>query len=204
MEVDMHFMADVRLLCDDCEGKRFKKHVLEVQFREKNIDEILHTTVKEAKDLFAESPAIVEKCTLLEEVGLGYLQLGQPASSLSGGECQRLKIASTLDEQKGIGKTMPTLYIFDEPTTGLHIHDVKRLVEVFHKLVNKGHTVLFIEHNMDLVAQADWVIDVGPGGGDAGGKIVAQGTPEKIAKALGSITSEYLEKALLTVSGKNS
>lgn len=192
VEVDMHFMADVRLLCDDCEGKRFKKHVLEVQYRGKNVDEILHTTVKEAKDLFVESPAIVEKCALLEEVGLGYLQLGQSVSSLSGGECQRLKIASTLDEQKLAGKTLPTLYIFDEPTTGLHIHDVKKLVEVFHKLVDKGHTVLFIEHNMDLVAQADWVIDVGPGGGDAGGKIVAEGPPEKIAKAKGSITAQYL------------
>ncbi|MGZ3716973.1 MAG: excinuclease ABC subunit UvrA [Bdellovibrionota bacterium] len=196
VEVDMHFMADVRLLCDDCEGKRFKKHVLEVQFRGKNIDEILHTTIKEAQELFAESPAIVEKCALLEEVGLGYLQLGQPVSSLSGGECQRLKIASTLDEQKSMGKVMPTLYIFDEPTTGLHIHDVKKLVEVFHRLVNKGHTVLFIEHNMDLVAQADWVIDIGPGGGDAGGSVIAEGNPEKIAKARGSITAPYLAAVL--------
>jgi excinuclease ABC subunit A len=196
VEVDMHFMADVRLLCDDCEGKRFKKHVLEVEYRGKNVDQILHTTVKEAKQLFAESPSIVEKCHLLEEVGLGYLQLGQSVSSLSGGECQRLKIASTLDEQKAAGKTMPTLYIFDEPTTGLHIHDVKKLVEVFHSLVNKGHTVLFIEHNMDLVAQADWVIDVGPGGGDAGGTIVAEGTPEKLAKAKGSVTAPFLAAAL--------
>jgi len=196
VEVDMHFMADVRLLCDDCEGKRFKKHVLEVQYRGKNIDEILHTTVKEAQELFAESPALVEKCVLLEEVGLGYLQLGQSVSSLSGGECQRLKIASTMDEQKAAGKVLPTLYIFDEPTTGLHIHDVKKLVEVFHRLVDKGHTVLFIEHNMDLVGQADWVIDVGPGGGGAGGTIVAEGTPEKIAQSKGSITAEYLEGVL--------
>ncbi|HEY8279247.1 MAG TPA: excinuclease ABC subunit UvrA [Bdellovibrionota bacterium] len=197
VEVDMHFMADVRLLCDDCEGKRFKKHVLEVQFRGKNIDEILHTTVKDAKELFAESSSIVEKCNLLDEVGLGYLQLGQSVSSLSGGECQRLKIAATLDEQRTAGKTMPTLYIFDEPTTGLHIHDVKKLVEVFHRLVDRGHTVLFIEHNMDLVAQADWVIDIGPGGGDAGGEIVAEGTPEKIAKAgKTSITANYLAASL--------
>ncbi len=196
VEVDMHFMADVRLLCDDCEGKRFKKHVLEVQFRGKNIDEILHTTVKDAKELFAESPALVEKCVLLEEVGLGYLQLGQSVSSLSGGECQRLKIAATLDEQKSQSKTLPTLYIFDEPTTGLHMHDIKKLVEVFQRLVDRGHTVLFIEHNMDLVAQADWVIDIGPGGGGAGGTIVAQGTPEKIAKSKGSITAAYLEGVL--------
>ncbi len=196
VEVDMHFMADVRLLCDDCEGKRFKKHVLEVQYRGKNIDEILHTTVKEGKELFAESPTLVEKCALLEEVGLGYLQLGQSVSSLSGGECQRLKIASTLDEQKAQGKVAPTLYIFDEPTTGLHIHDVKRLVDVFHRLVDRGHTVLFIEHNMDLVAQADWVIDIGPGGGGAGGNIVAEGTPEKIAKTKGSVTAPYLDGVL--------
>jgi len=196
VEVDMHFMADVRLLCDDCEGKRFKKHVLEVQYRGKNIDEILHTTVRDAQELFAESPALVEKCALLEEVGLGYLQLGQSVSSLSGGECQRLKIASTMDEQKAAGKILPTLYIFDEPTTGLHIHDVKKLVDVFHRLVDRGHSVLFIEHNMDLVAQADWVIDVGPGGGDSGGVIVAEGTPEKIAKSKGSITAEYLDGVL--------
>jgi excinuclease ABC subunit A len=194
VEVDMHFMADVRLLCDDCSGKRFKKHVLEVEYRGKNIDSILHTTVKEAKNLFAESNSIAGKCTLLEEVGLGYLQLGQSVSSLSGGECQRLKIAATLDEQKE-GRSS-TLYIFDEPTTGLHIHDVKRLVDVFHRLVERGNSVLFIEHNMDLVAQADWIIDLGPGGGSAGGKIVAEGTPEQIASRKGSVTAPYLAEVL--------
>jgi excinuclease ABC subunit A len=194
VEVDMHFMADVRLICDDCEGKRFKKHVLEVEYRGKNIDQILHTTVKEAKELFAESKVIVEKAALLEEVGLGYLQLGQSVSSLSGGECQRLKIASTLDEQSANAPT--TLYIFDEPTTGLHIHDVKKLVEVFHRLVERGNSVLFIEHNMDLAAQADWIIDVGPYGGGAGGKIVAEGTPEKVAKTKGSITAKFIGEAL--------
>lgn len=196
VEVDMHFMADIRLLCDDCQGKRFKKHVLEVQYRGKNIDDILHTTIHDAKALFAESKTIVDKCLLLEEVGLGYLQLGQSVSSLSGGECQRLKIASTLDEQKASGKTVPTLYIFDEPTTGLHIHDVKKLVEVFHRLVGLGHTVLFIEHNMDLVAQADWVIDLGPKGGEDGGRIVAAGTPEQLAKSKSSVTAPYLAKIL--------
>jgi excinuclease ABC subunit A len=194
VEVDMHFMADVRLLCDDCQGKRFKKHVLEVEYRGKNIDQILHTTVSEAKTLFAESSSITEKLNLLEEVGLGYLQLGQAVSSLSGGECQRLKIASTLDEQKG-GKTS-TLYVFDEPTTGLHLHDVKRLVEVFQQLVDRGNSVLFIEHNMDLVAQADWVIDLGPGGGGEGGSIVAEGTPEQVAKKKGSLTAPYLAEAI--------
>ncbi len=193
VEVDMHFMADVRLLCDDCQGKRFKKHVLEVEYRGKNIDQILHTTVIEAKELFAESPAIVAKCTLLEEVGLGYLQLGQSVSSLSGGECQRLKIASTLDEQKS-GKSS-TLYIFDEPTTGLHLHDVKKLVDVFNRLVEMGNSVIFIEHNMELVGQADWVIDLGPGGGGEGGQIVSAGTPEQVAKQK-SLTGPYLAEVL--------
>jgi excinuclease ABC subunit A len=197
VEVDMHFMADVRLLCDDCEGKRFKKHVLEVRYHGKNIDDILHTTVKEAMSLFAESPAIVEKCRLLDEVGLGYLQIGQSVSSLSGGECQRLKIAATLDDQKSANKQQATLYIFDEPTTGLHLHDVKKLVEVFHSLVEKGNTVLFIEHNMELVSQADWVIDLGPGGGNAGGKILAAGTPEQVAKVSGSITAPFLQPFLI-------
>jgi excinuclease ABC subunit A len=197
VEVDMHFMADVRLLCDDCQGKRFKKHVLEVEYRGKNIDQILHTTVKEAKDLFAESKVILGKLSLLEEVGLGYLQLGQAVSSLSGGECQRLKIASTLDEQKDARNS--TLYVFDEPTTGLHIHDVKRLVDVFQRLVERGNSVLFIEHNMDLVAQADWVIDVGPGGGGAGGTIVAEGSPEQVAKKKNSLTAPYLAEALRAV-----
>jgi excinuclease ABC subunit A len=194
VEVDMHFMADVRLLCDDCQGKRFKKHVLEVEYKGKNIDQILHTTVKQGKELFAESAALSAKCALLEDVGLGYLQIGQSVSSLSGGECQRLKIASTLDEQKE-GKSS-TLYVFDEPTTGLHIHDVKKLVDVFHRLVDQGNSVLFIEHNMDLVAQADWVIDLGPGGGGAGGKISAEGTPEQVAKKKGSLTGPYLAASL--------
>jgi excinuclease ABC subunit A len=194
VEVDMHFMADVRLLCDDCQGKRFKKHVLEVEYRSKNIDQILHTTVKDAMALFADSNAIVSKLQLLDEVGLGYLQLGQSVSSLSGGECQRLKIAATLDEQKGDKGS--NLYIFDEPTTGLHIHDVKKLVEVFHRLVDSGNSVFFIEHNMDLVAQADWVVDLGPGGGESGGDLVVEGKPEDIAKKKLGITAPYLAEAL--------
>ncbi len=194
VEVDMHFMADVRLLCDDCQGKRFKKHVLEVEYRGKNIDQILHTTVNDARELFAESSAITSKLQLLDEVGLGYLQLGQSVSSLSGGECQRLKIASTLDEQKGQSGSI--LYIFDEPTTGLHIHDVKKLVEVFHRLVDSGNSVIFIEHNMDLVAQADWVIDLGPSGGESGGEIVVVGTPEDLVKKKLGITGAYLAQSL--------
>ncbi len=197
VEVDMHFMANVQLVCDECNGKRFRQHVLEVDYKGKNIDAILHTTVKDARILFSDVPAIVERCQILEEVGLGYLQLGQPVSTLSGGECQRLKIASTLDQEKAEARRKPTLYIFDEPTTGLHIHDVRKLMEVFHSLVDKGHTVLFIEHNMDLVAQADWIIDIGPGGGNHGGRIVATGTPEQVASSKGeSVTARYLAECL--------
>ncbi len=192
VEVDMHFMANVRLICEECNGKRFRAHVLEVKYKGKNIDDILHTTVNDAMTLFADYPAIVARCEILKNVGLAYLQLGQPVSTLSGGECQRLKIAVTLDEERGAGRSRPTLYIFDEPTTGLHLHDVRRLTEVFHSLVDRGHTVLFIEHNMELVAQADWVIDLGPGGGNAGGRIVAQGAPEKIAANKESLTGKYL------------
>lgn len=198
VEVDMHFMANVRLTCEECDGKRFKKHVLEVQYKGKNIDDVLHTTIKETALHFIDFPSIVEKCQILEEVGLGYLQLGQSVASLSGGECQRLKIAATLDEERREHRGGHTLYIFDEPTTGLHIHDIKRLTEVFHALVNRGHSVLFIEHNMELVAQADWVIDMGPGGGAAGGRIVAQGTPELVAKSAKSLTAKYLRDYLLT------
>jgi excinuclease ABC subunit A len=196
IEVDMHFMANVRLLCEDCDGKRFKKHVLEVNYKGKSIDDILHTTVKEAILLFLDFPAVVERCQILDEVGLGYLQLGQSAASLSGGECQRLKIAATLDEERREHRGGRTLYIFDEPTTGLHLHDIKRLSEVFHRLVDRGHSVLFIEHNMELVAQADWIIDVGPGGGAQGGTIVAQGTPEDVAKSAKSLTGKYLKHYL--------
>ncbi|MCO5144295.1 MAG: excinuclease ABC subunit UvrA [Oligoflexia bacterium] len=195
IEVDMHFMADVRLVCDDCQGKRFKKHILDVRYQGKNIDDILHTTIDEAKILFSNYSNVVEKCHLLEEVGLGYLTLGQTVSSLSGGECQRLKIASTLDEQKN-SKQGSTLYIFDEPTTGLHIHDIKKLIEIFHRLVNQGDTVLFIEHNIDLILQADWIIDMGPGGGSLGGQIVSEGPPEQVAKSKESQTALYLRELI--------
>jgi excinuclease ABC subunit A len=194
IEVDMHFMAAIQLVCDECQGKRFQKHVLEVEYKGKNVDQILHTTVSEAKVLFADSNTIVHRCELLEQVGLGYLQLGQSISTLSGGECQRLKIASTLAEQGNSAQSV--LYIFDEPTTGLHVHDIKNLISVFHRLVDSGHTVVFIEHHMDLVAQADWVVDLGPGGGSGGGKIMAEGTPEKVAGATKSITAKHLRQAL--------
>ena len=193
IDVDMHFMADLRVLCPECNGKRFKQHVLEVQYRGKNIHEILHTTIRDGMALFSDVRSIVDRLQILESVGLDYLRLGQSLSTLSGGECQRLKIASTLstqslESQQAGGK----LYIFDEPTTGLHQHDVRKLAKLLHSLVDAGNSVVFIEHNMELVGQADWVIDLGPGGGAAGGEIVAEGTPETVAKNTKSITGPYL------------
>lgn len=196
IEVDMHFMANIQLICPDCDGKRFKKHVLDVTYKDRNVDDILHTTITEAKELFSEHKTLVEKLNLLESVGLGYLQLGQSVATLSGGECQRLKIASTLDQQRAQRTYDHHVYIFDEPTTGLHLHDVKKLAGVMHQLVDKGHTVIFIEHNLELIAQADHIIDVGPGGGDDGGTIVATGTPEQIAKSKKSQTGRYLKDYL--------
>lgn len=196
VEVDMHFMADIRLVCEECGGKRFKQHVLDVTYKNKNIDEILHTTVRDAVTLFADVPAIVNRLRVLESVGLDYLQLGQSLATLSGGECQRLKIAVTLANQGAQGLASPKLFIFDEPTTGLHMHDVRRLAQLFQDLVDQQHSVIFIEHNMDLIAQADWVIDLGPSGGSAGGQIVAAGTPEQVAKNKQSITGKYLAEVL--------
>lgn len=196
IEVDMHFMANIQLVCPDCDGKRFKKHVLDVTFKDRNVDDILHLTIEEAKDVFIEHKVIVEKLELLESVGLGYLQLGQSVATLSGGECQRLKIASTLDQQRAQRAYDQQVYIFDEPTTGLHLHDIKKLAGVMHSLVEKGHTVIFIEHNLELIAQADHVIDIGPGGGTDGGAIVAQGTPEQIAKSKKSLTGKFLKDLL--------
>lgn len=196
VEVDMHFMADLQLVCDECGGKRFKQHVLDVTYRGKNIDQILHTTVREAFQLFAENAQIVNRLAILESVGLDYLELGQSLATLSGGECQRLKIATTLASQPASSLASPQLYIFDEPTTGLHIHDVKKLAALLHKLVDARNSVLFVEHNMELVAQADWVIDLGPGGGAEGGEIVATGTPEEIAKNPRSLTGKYLAEVL--------
>lgn len=196
VEVDMHFMANIRLVCEECGGKRFKQHVLEVTYKGKNIDEILHTTVRDAIALFNDVPAIVNRLKVLDSVGLDYLQLGQGLDTLSGGECQRLKIAVTLANQGAQGLASPKLFIFDEPTTGLHMHDVKRLAQLFQDLVDQKHSVIFIEHNLDLIAQADWVIDMGPNGGSAGGQVVAQGTPEQVAKSKESITGKYLAEHL--------
>ena len=178
-------------------GKRFRKHVLEVTYKQKNIDDILHTTIDEAFELFSEVSAITSRLEILKSVGLSYLQIGQSLNTLSGGECQRLKIASTLNSYSPAAlNRSPRLFIFDEPTTGLHLHDTKQLAKLFHKLVDGNHTIIFIEHNMELVAQADWVIDMGPGGGENGGTVVGAGTPEEIARSSSSITGRYLKEIL--------
>ncbi len=190
--LDMHFMAEVKLPCEECEGKRFKKNVLEVNFRGKNVDQVLQTTVDEALELFHDQPNLMRKFRILKDVGLGYLHLGQSGATLSGGESQRLKIAATLDDKT----TQNLLYIFDEPTTGLHLEDVKRLMRVFHDLVESKHSVVMIEHHLDVIAQADWVIDLGPGGGTLGGDLMAEGSPERLMSHPRSITGKMLRDHL--------
>jgi excinuclease ABC subunit A len=193
--IEMQFMADVHLECETCNGKRFKKEVLEVTFHEKNIDDILTMTVDDSIAFFSETEQkkIVSKLKPLQDVGLGYVQLGQSSSTLSGGEAQRIKLASFL--VKGNTKDK-ALFIFDEPTTGLHFHDIKKLLASFYALLDKGHTVIVVEHNLDLIKCADHIIDLGPEGGINGGTVVAQGTPEEIANANNSFTAEYLKEKL--------
>lgn len=193
--VEMQFMADLTLECEACHGKRFKKEILDVRFEGKNINDVLDMTVSEAVDFFSrhDQKAIVNRLKPLEDVGLGYIKLGQNSSTLSGGENQRVKLAFFIGQEK----QEPTLFIFDEPTTGLHFHDISRLLKAFHALIERGHTVLVIEHNMDVIKCADWIIDLGPEGGNRGGNIVCTGTPEEIIKCKESITSKYLKDKLL-------
>ena len=190
--VEMHFLPTVYVTCDVCRGKRFEKETLEVKYKKKNIYEVLDMTVEEALTFFADIPAIYDRLKTLGEVGLGYLKLGQSATTLSGGEAQRVKISSEL-YRPHIEKT---IYLLDEPTVGLHYEDVRKLIEILQKLVDKGNSVLLIEHNMDIIKSADYVIDIGPEGGAGGGKIVARGTPEQIAGNANSLTGKYLKKVL--------
>ena len=189
--IEMQFMADVHLECDACKGKRFKKEVLEVQFQKKNIHDVLQMTVEDAINFFSTNgeTKITNKLQPLQDVGLGYVQLGQSSSTLSGGEAQRIKLASFLI--KGTTKEK-TLFIFDEPTTGLHFHDINKLLKSFYALLDKGHTVIVVEHNMDLIKCADHVIDLGIDGGEKGGDLITQGTPEEVAKNKKSYTAAYL------------
>ena len=190
--VDMHFMADVLVTCEECGGKRFGKKVLDYRYKGKNIDDILNLTVDEAMDFFSETPSVTRKLRVLANVGCGYLKLGQPSPTLSGGEAQRIKIARELSRKENIG----TLYILDEPTVGLHVDDIGKLLAVLNRLVDAGNTVVVIEHNMEMIKCADHVVDLGPEGGDAGGRIVAAGTPEQVASASGSHTGAHLKPFL--------
>ncbi len=194
VKIEMQFLADVYVPCEICGGHRYKHETLEVKYKGKNIYDILEMTVEEAMGFFESIPKIRRKIETLYDVGLGYVKLGQPATTLSGGEAQRVKLATELSKQS----TGKTIYILDEPTTGLHTADVHRLIEVLQKLVDKGNTVLVIEHNLDVIKTADHIIDLGPEGGDSGGLIVAQGTPEEVAAVKGSFTGEYLKKTLKT------
>jgi excinuclease ABC subunit A len=189
--VEMQFLADVHLTCESCKGKRFKDEVLEVRYREKNIADILDLSVDEAIDFFADEKEIVHKIKCLHDVGLGYIKLGQSSDTLSGGEAQRVKLATFLGRGKPAEKI---LFIFDEPTTGLHLHDVKKLLASFNELVNQGHTILVIEHNVQVIQSADWVIDLGPEAGDGGGTVVFAGTPKELATCKTSITAKYLSE----------
>ncbi|MEK7635406.1 MAG: excinuclease ABC subunit UvrA [Patescibacteria group bacterium] len=192
IEVEMHFLPTVYVPCDVCRGKRFMKETLEVKYKKKNIYEILEMTVEEALTFFEDIPAVYDRLKTLNEVGLGYLKLGQSATTLSGGEAQRVKISSELYRPH----LQKTIYLLDEPTIGLHYEDVKKLIEILQKLVNKGNTVVVIEHNMDIIKSCDYVLDIGPEGGDLGGNLVAKGTPEEIANNSKSHTGKYLKKAL--------
>jgi excinuclease ABC subunit A len=190
--VEMQFLADIELICDECKGTRFKSSVLEVRYRDRNIHEVLGLTVREAIAFFGGVPKIVSRLRILDEVGLGYLRLGQSATTLSGGEAQRLKLASHLTSQN----TQGLLYIFDEPTTGLHFDDIQKLLTAFRKLMEGGASLVVIEHNLDMIKSADWVIDLGPEGGEQGGRIVATGTPEQIARNPQSHTGKFLAPVL--------
>ena len=194
--IEMQFMADVHLQCDDCNGKRFKKEVLEVNFEGKNIDDILNSTIDDAVSFFIEhqQTKIANKLKPLQDVGLGYVQLGQSSSTLSGGEAQRIKLASFL--VKGNTKDK-ALFIFDEPTTGLHFHDIKKLLASFNALLDKGHSILVIEHNIELIKCADYIIDLGLEGGKKGGQLIFEGTPEELIKNNKSYTSESLKEKLI-------
>ena len=190
--VEMQFLSDVTLTCETCKGKRFKSEILEIRYRGKNIDDVLHVTIDEALEFFADRPDITKKIQPLQDVGLGYLRLGQPTTTLSGGELQRIKLAYHLVHERD----KHILYLFDEPTIGLHMDDVSTLLRCFQQLVDAGHSIIVIEHNLDVIKCADYIIDLGPEGGERGGDIVAQGKPEEVLKSRSSITAKYLRKIL--------
>ncbi|MBP5620113.1 MAG: ATP-binding cassette domain-containing protein, partial [Bacteroidaceae bacterium] len=192
--VEMQFMADLVLECESCHGQRFKQDILEVRYEGQNVNDILNMTINQAIEFFEEhkQKRIIDLLKPLQDVGLGYIKLGQSSSTLSGGENQRVKLAYYL----GLEKHEPTMFIFDEPTTGLHFHDIKKLLAAFDSLIQHGHTLVIIEHNLDVIKCADYIIDLGPEGGQAGGQLVACGTPEDIARCKESYTGRFLREKL--------
>jgi excinuclease ABC subunit A len=192
IQIEMHFLPDVYVPCDVCKGKRYNREALEIRYHGKNIADVLEMTVEEALGFFANIPSIANKLRTLNDVGLGYIHLGQPATTLSGGEAQRVKLAAELSRRA----TGRTLYILDEPTTGLHFADTARLLQVLERLVDAGNTVIVIEHNLDVIKRADWIIDLGPEGGYGGGLVIAEGTPESVADDPYSHTAVYIRRAL--------
>ena len=192
IQIEMHFLPDVYVTCDVCNGARYNRETLEISYKWKSIADVLNMTVEEALAFFQPVPKINVKLQTLFDVGLGYIKLGQSATTLSGGEAQRVKLSRELSK-RGTGRT---LYILDEPTTGLHFHDIRQLLEVLHRLTGAGNTVLVIEHNLEVIKTADWIIDLGPEGGDEGGQLVAAGRPEEVAAHPTSYTGQFLKRAL--------
>ncbi|MEM0991081.1 MAG: ATP-binding cassette domain-containing protein, partial [Pseudomonadota bacterium] len=193
IKIEMHFLPDVYVTCETCKGKRYNRETLEIKYRDKSIADVLDMTVEDGVKFFEAIPMIREKLETLERVGLGYIKIGQQATTLSGGEAQRVKLSKELSKRA----TGRTLYILDEPTTGLHFEDVNKLLEVLQELVDTGNTVVVIEHNLDVIKTADWIVDLGPEGGDGGGEIVAVGTPEDVADVPGSHTGHFLKPMLI-------
>jgi excinuclease ABC subunit A len=190
--IEMHFLPDVYVACEVCHGKRYNAETLEIHYRGKTVADVLNMTVEESLGFFENFPVIHRQLKALNDVGLGYVKLGQPSTQLSGGEAQRVKLATEL----GKNPTGHTLYVLDEPTTGLHFADINNLLNVLNRLADMGNTILVIEHNLDVIKCADWLIDMGPEGGDGGGKVVAEGTPEDVARVKASHTAEYLQPKL--------
>ncbi|MGD9000356.1 MAG: ATP-binding cassette domain-containing protein, partial [Granulosicoccaceae bacterium] len=192
IKVEMHFLPDIYVPCDVCKGKRYNRETLEVRYKGRTIHEVLDMTVEDALEFFSKVPVIARKLQTLMDVGLSYIRLGQNATTLSGGEAQRVKLSRELSKRD----TGRTLYILDEPTTGLHFHDIRQLLSVLHRLRDHGNTIVVIEHNLDVIKTADWIIDLGPEGGDRGGEILVAGSPEQVAAHKGSHTGDFLRQLL--------
>ena len=192
LKIEMHFLPDVYVTCDVCGGERYNRETLEILYKGKHIAEVLEMTVHQALEFYDAVPQVREKLQTLYDVGLGYIRLGQAATTISGGEAQRIKLAKELSRRA----TGRTVYLLDEPTSGLHFDDIKKLLGVLNRIVDQGNTVIVIEHNLDVIKTADWVVDLGPEGGASGGRLIAEGTPEEVAKTRGSYTGHFLKTAL--------